>query len=81
MPRPSKRKAAARNRGKNLTDTASEWEETGSSDYSSETESLNSTSEPESDCEDAKEWEYEQRRLYSIAYRIPPTKAVSQGRC
>ena len=81
MPHPSKRKVAARKQGKDLADTASEWEETHSSSYTSETESPDSTSELESDCEDSEEWRYEQRRLYSLAYNAPPMKTVSQGKC
>ena len=77
MPRPSKQKVAARRRDKNPIDTASEWEETDSNGYSSRTESPNSTSELESDCEDDEEWRYEQHRLYSLGYCALPTKEVS----
>ena len=81
MPRPSKRKAAARNRDKIPTETASEWEDTENSGSSSGTESPDSMSELGSDGDDNEEWRCEQRRLYSLAYRVPPTNAVCQHKC
>ena len=81
MPRPSKRKEAARKRERIFTDTASKWEETGSDGYSSGTESPNPMSEPESDCEDTEEWVSEQCRFYSLAYCLPSVNPVSWGKC
>lgn len=77
MPRPNKRKAAARKRNKEISNSASEWKETDSNGYSSGNESPDTVSEVDSDGEDGERWRDEQCELYSLAYRMQPTKVVS----